>query len=56
MRVMDGFVGGLVRDALNSATTERGALVASLIEHHEHRFDAIRDDAMSLLIAGHSQP
>jgi cytochrome P450 len=53
MRVMDGFVGGLVRDALNPATTERGALVASLIEHHEHRFDAIRDDAMSLLIAGH---
>lgn len=53
MKVMDEFVTGLVSRALAHPSSENAHLISSLIEHHEGRAQAIRDDAMSLLIAGH---
>ncbi|MBB5575766.1 MULTISPECIES: cytochrome P450 [Rhizobium] len=53
MRDMDEFVMGLVREALERSDDGGAYLISSLIEHHERRAAAIRDDAMSLLIAGH---
>jgi cytochrome P450 len=53
MKVMEDFVTGLVSEALQHPAREGAHLISSLIEHHEGRADAIGDDAMSLLIAGH---
>lgn len=54
MQVMDDLVSGLVRDGMER---DEGAnatdLLGSLIEHHEGDFTDIRNDVMSLLIAGH---
>ncbi|MDD9724558.1 cytochrome P450 [Roseovarius sp. SK2] len=52
MGVMDDLVSGLVRAGLQrtEASTD---LLASLIEHHDGKFADIRNDVMSLLIAGH---
>jgi cytochrome P450 len=52
MRVMDDLVSGLVHDGLQR-TEPSTDLLASLIEHHDGRFADVRDDVMSLLIAGH---
>jgi hypothetical protein len=53
MKVMEDFLTGLVSEALQHPARVGAHLISSLIEHHEGRADAIRDDAMSLLIAGH---
>jgi cytochrome P450 len=53
MKIMDKFVTGLVADALQRPFDDGAYLISSLIEHHDRRATAIRDDAMSLLIAGH---
>lgn len=53
MKIMEEFVTGLVSTALQQSAGEGAHLISSLIEHHEGRAQAIRDDAMSLLIAGH---
>ncbi|MBB3646683.1 cytochrome P450 [Rhizobium sp. BK619] len=53
MQNMDEFVMGLVKEALERPGDGGAYLVSSLIEHHERCATAIRDDAMSLLIAGH---
>lgn len=53
MKVMDEFVTGLVSRALAHPGSEKAHLIFSLIKHHEGRAQAIRDDAMGLLIAGH---
>lgn len=53
MKIMDEFVTGLVSTALQQPASGGAHLISSLIEHHEGRAEAIRDDAMSLLIAGH---
>lgn len=50
---MEEFVTGLVSTALQQPAGKGAHLISSLIEHHEGRAHAIRDDAMSLLIAGH---
>lgn len=52
MGVMDDLVSGLVHAGLQR-TEPSTDLLASLIEHHDGRFADIRDDVMSLLIAGH---
>ena len=52
MEVMDDLVSGLV-DAGLKRTEPSTDLLASLIEHHEGQFTDIRNDVMSLLIAGH---
>lgn len=52
MQVMEDLVSGLVYDGLQRAEPSTD-LLASLIEHHNGRFTDIRDDVMSLLIAGH---
>ena len=52
MRVLDDLVSGLVHSGLRR-TRPATDLLASLIEHHDGRFADIRDDVMSLLIAGH---
>jgi cytochrome P450 len=53
MDVMDRLVTQLVRARLGNAATDRGDLLSILIEEHRADERAIRDDAMSLLIAGH---
>ncbi|MEO0915388.1 MAG: cytochrome P450, partial [Pseudomonadota bacterium] len=54
MQVMDDLVSGLVRAGLERGEDARSTdLLGSLIEHHEGNFTDIRDDVMSLLIAGH---
>ena len=52
MGVMDDLVSGLVHAGLQRSEPSAD-LLASLIEHHDGRFADIRDDVMSLLIAGH---
>lgn len=54
MRVMDELVSGLVREGMARGDGDSSTdLLSSLIEHHEGSFIDIRDDVMSLLIAGH---
>lgn len=54
MQVMDDLVSGLVRAGMRrDDNTSSNDLLASLIEHHNGNFTDIRDDVMSLLIAGH---
>lgn len=57
MDVMDRMVTGLVKarlvDINEGGAAERGDLLSMLIEHHEGDAIAIRNDSMSLLIAGH---
>jgi cytochrome P450 len=53
MGVMDRLVVGLVERALLRDGNDGGDLVSMLIEHHDRNALAIRNDAMSLLIAGH---
>jgi enediyne biosynthesis protein E7 len=53
MGVMDRLVVGLVERALRRDGNDSGDLVSMLIEHHDRDALAIRNDAMSLLIAGH---
>jgi cytochrome P450 len=53
MDVMDRLVVGLVERALRRDGNDSGDLVSMLIEHHDRSALAIRNDAMSLLIAGH---
>jgi len=53
MAVMQNFVGELVDEALAREDEDGAFLISSLVEHHERNAGAIRDDAMSLLIAGH---
>lgn len=52
MAVMDDLVSGLVHKGLQRTETSTD-LLGSLIEHHNGQFADIRDDVMSLLIAGH---
>lgn len=57
MALMDGTVTGLVRRRLDDLAMgglrDRGDLLSMLVEHHAGDATAIRNDAMSLLIAGH---
>lgn len=54
MQVMNDLVSGLVNARLrDGASDDRKDLLSILIEEHEGDFTAIRDDSMSLLIAGH---
>lgn len=53
MRVMDDVVTGLVRRRLEEGGGDRGDLLSMLVDQHDGDPQAIRDDAMSLLIAGH---
>lgn len=53
MEVMDRLVTELIRMRLTEAARDRGDLLSILIEAHQGNERAIRDDAMSLLIAGH---
>lgn len=57
MSVMDDMVSGLVNDRLadidKGGDADRGDLLSMLVEHHEGDALAIRNDSMSLLIAGH---
>ena len=57
MGVMDDLVTGLVNERLQDiqqgGDTERGDLLSMLVEHHQGDALQIRNDAMSLLIAGH---
>jgi len=53
MGVMDGFICRLVDARLAEPGGDRGDLLSMLAEQHEDDRIAIRNDAMSLLIAGH---
>jgi cytochrome P450 len=53
MAVMDRLVVGLVERGLARTSGDQGDLLSMLIEQHQGDARAIRDDAMSLLIAGH---
>ena len=53
MGVMDRLVVGLVERGLARGPGDQGDLLSMLIEQHQGDARAIRDDAMSLLIAGH---
>ncbi|SDO88006.1 Cytochrome P450 [Lutimaribacter pacificus] len=54
IQVMDDLVSGLVRTGIDRGEGEASTdLLGSLIEHHNGDFTDIRDDVMSLLIAGH---
>ncbi|WP_420415179.1 cytochrome P450 [Roseibium sp.] len=54
MQVMDDLVSGLVRAGIDRQEGANSTdLLGSLIEHHQGDFTEIRDDVMSLLIAGH---
>ena len=54
MKVMDDLVSRLVRAGIARGEGEASSdLLGSLIEHHDGKFDDIRNDVMSLLIAGH---
>ncbi|MCW2389595.1 cytochrome P450 [Sphingobium sp. B11D3B] len=53
MQVMDELVGDLVDARLRQDDEDHGDLLSMLIEQHEGDRQAVRNDAMSLLIAGH---
>ncbi len=53
MAVMDALVTGLVQQGLARGAEDRGDLLSMLIEQHKGDAKAVRDDSMSLLIAGH---
>ncbi|MDC0116108.1 cytochrome P450 [Octadecabacter sp.] len=54
MKVMDDLVRGLVRERMDRGTQgDQRDLLTSLIEQHDGDFEDIRNDVMSLLIAGH---
>ena len=57
MTVMDDMVTGLVKDRLDDIKAggdkDRGDLLSMLVEHHQGHAVDIRNDSMSLLIAGH---
>ena len=54
MHVMDGAVSGLVRERMQRGEAgDQADLLATLIEEHNGVFTDIRNDVMSLLIAGH---
>ena len=53
MSVMDRLVTGLVDRGLTRGPDDSGDLLSMLIDQHRRDPRAIRDDAMSLLIAGH---
>lgn len=53
MSVMDRLVVGLVERGLARGAEDGGDLLSMLVEQHRGDARAIRDDAMSLLIAGH---
>jgi len=57
MGMMDDLVSGLVNDRLadiaSGGEADRGDLLSMLVEHHEGDALEIRNDSMSLLIAGH---
>lgn len=53
MRALDTFVGQLVDRRLAEAEGDRGDLLSMLAEQHAGDRTAIRNDTMSLLIAGH---
>ncbi len=53
MALMDGVVGDLVRRRIVDEPGDRGDLLSMLVEQHGGEHTPVRDDAMSLLIAGH---
>jgi len=57
MKVMDEMVSGLVKarlaDIEKGGAVDRGDLLSMLVEHHDSNALDIRNDSMSLLIAGH---
>ena len=53
MRVMNQLVVSLVERGLTRGARDQGDLLSMLIDQHRGDARAIRDDAMSLLIAGH---
>jgi enediyne biosynthesis protein E7 len=53
MGLMDRVVSGLVRHRIVDEPGDRGDLLSMLVEQHGGEHIPVRDDAMSLLIAGH---
>ena len=53
MRLMDDVVSGLARRRIDSGQKDHGDLLSMLVEQHAGQLAPVRDDAMSLLIAGH---
>lgn len=53
MTLMDQVVGDLVRRRIVDEPGDRGDLLSMLVEQHRGEHTPVRDDAMSLLIAGH---
>ncbi|TXN41220.1 cytochrome P450 [Methylobacterium sp. WL30] len=53
MGLMDDVVTGLAQGRIEGRGEDRGDLLAMLVQQHDGRLKSIRDDAMSLLIAGH---
>jgi cytochrome P450 len=53
MALMDDVVRGLARRRIESGHEDHGDLLSMLIEQHDSQLTPVRDDAMSLLIAGH---
>lgn len=53
MAVMDRLVGDLVDARLKDGQSDHGDLISVLVQQHEGDRQAVRNDAMSLLIAGH---
>lgn len=53
MAIMDDLVLGLVRARLGEPASDRGDLLSILLAEHGREERPIRDDVMSLLIAGH---
>lgn len=57
MELMDSTITGLIRrrldDFASGGLRDRGDLLSMLVEHHEGNASEIRNDSMSLLIAGH---
>jgi cytochrome P450 len=53
MTLMDEVVSGLAQRRIDSGHEDHGDLLSMLIEQHDGQLTPVRDDAMSLLIAGH---
>lgn len=51
--LMKETIQGIVAERLHSSSGDRGDLLSILVDYHASDTEAIQDDAMSLLIAGH---
>lgn len=53
IKTMRDFIHSIAAQRLGSNRDDRGDLLSMLIEHHQGNLQAIEEDSMSLLIAGH---